>query len=163
MKKSFFLGLLAMVLLGSCSNDNGGASPASIIGTWDAVALQLDENTATQDELLARDFLDILTAKDCYVLSVSFEASGTATVEDSFDYLDLTGLSQGNFNIPCPTQADSESGPYSYENGMLTFTDPLGVTSSVRATLSGNSLTMDLEGSVFDDVVSSGQLVFQRR
>lgn len=155
--------VLSLGLFWSCSNDSGSSDPVSIEGTWDAVELQLDENTATEDELLASDFLNILTAKDCYILNVTFGTDGTATAQNSFDFLDLSGVSQGNFDIPCPSQFVSESGPYTYENGVLTFTDPDGVTSSVNATISGKTLRMDLDGSVFDDVVSTGQLIFRKR
>ena len=154
---------LALALVWSCSNDDGDSSPETITGTWDAIELQLDEDTATEDELLASDFLEILSAKDCYVLSVTFAAGGTATVESSFEYLDLSGLAMGDFDIPCPDQSDSASSDYTYENGQLTITDPDGMTSTVDATISGNLLTMDLQGSVLDDVVSDGQLIFRKR
>ena len=164
MMKSLKISLLAVLaLLASCSNDSDGPEAVSIVGTWDAVELRLDETTATEDELLASDFLEILTAKDCYILSVSFTEGGTATAENSFEYLDLSGLAVGNFDIPCPTQSDSEDATYTYENGQLTITDSEGITSTVTATISGNVLTMELEGSVFDDVVSDGQLIFRRR
>ncbi|MBC2838738.1 hypothetical protein [Robiginitalea sp. SC105] len=155
--------LLSAILLGACSNDNGGGGDVPIEGTWDAVALETDPATATEDELLAADFLDILTARDCYILSVTFGADGSAVSENSFDYLDLSGLATGDFNIPCPTQSDSETGIYTYEDGVLSFTDPMGVTSSVNASISGNRLYMDLENSVFQDVVSTGRLVFEKR
>ncbi|MDG1571043.1 lipocalin family protein [Robiginitalea sp. M366] len=163
MRKAIAAGLLALGFLSSCSNDGGGSEPPSIIGTWDAVELQLDANTATQDELLASDFLRILAARNCYILALTFEANGEATAENSFDYLDLSGLAVGNFDIPCPTQADADSGTYTYENGVVTITDAAGATSSVNVTLSGNLLTMDLEGSVFADQISGGQLVFRKR
>jgi hypothetical protein len=154
---------LALVLVWSCSNDDGGSNPESITGTWDAIELRLNEDTATEDELLASDFIEILAAKDCYVLSVSFAANGTATAETSFEYLDLSGLSMGDFDIPCPDQSDSSVSDYTYENGQLTFTDPDGVTSTVDAVISGNTLTMDLDDSVLDDVVADGQLIFRKR
>ena len=164
MMKSLKSALVAsLFVVASCSNDNSGADPVSIVGTWDAVELQLDESTATEDELLASDFLEILTANDCYVLSVVFTESGTATTENALNYLDLSGLATGNFDIPCPQQADSESASYTYEDGQLTITDAQGQTTVVAARISGAFLTMDLDGSVFDDVVSQGQLIFRKR
>ena len=133
------------------------------MGTWDAQELRVDENTATEDELLARDFLDILTSKNCYILSLTFNADGSATAENSFDYLDLSGLATGNFNIPCPTQSDIEQATYTFANGQLTVVDAQGVSSTTEATISGNRLILQLEGSVFDDVVSDGELVFVKR
>ena len=128
-----------------------------------AAELRLNEDTATEDELLASDFLEILSANNCYVLSVTFGAGGTATLENSFEYLDLSGLAMGDFDIPCPDESDSSVSDYSYENGQLTITDPDGITSTVDAVISGNLLTMDLEDSVLDDVVSDGQLIFRKR
>lgn len=162
-----FILMVGLSLMTSCSNDSESDGPASIVGTWDAVELRLDENTATEDELLASDFLEILTAKDCYVLTVRFTEGGTATAENSLNYLDLSGLAVGNFDIPCPNESDSEDATYVYiitsEGGQLTFTDSEGMSSTVGATISGNTLSMDLDGSVFDDVVSEGQLIFRRR
>lgn len=164
MMKSLKIALMAsLFVVASCSNDNSGSDPVSIVGTWDAVELQLDESTATEDELLASDFLEILTANDCYVLSVEFTDGGTAIAENSLNYLDLSGLATGNFDIPCPEQADSENASYTYEDGQLTFTDAQGQTTVVDAEISGDFLTMDLDGSVFDDVVSQGQLIFRKR
>lgn len=163
MKIARFALLAVAALLGACSNDGGGSADVSIDGTWDAVALELDETTATEDELLASDFLDILTAKDCYILSVTFGQDGSATAENAFNYLDLSGVPTGNFDIPCPNQSDTETGTYVFENGELRFTDSGGVTNTAAAEISGNRLYMDLEGSVYEDFVSTGQLVFEKR
>ncbi|SFR33374.1 hypothetical protein SAMN04490243_0663 [Robiginitalea myxolifaciens] len=155
--------LTSSFLMVSCSNDSGDDAPASIVGTWDARELRIDENTATEDELLAKDFLDILAAKDCYILSLTFNADGTAEAENSSEYLDLSGLATGNFDIPCPSQSNVEQATYTFENGQLTVVDAMGVTSTAEASVSGNQLILQLEGSVFDDVVSDGELVFVKR
>lgn len=163
MRKWFVLPVLALALASSCSNDKGDGGDVSLEGTWDAVAFEIDDATATEDELLARDFMNILTARDCFILSVTFNSDGTAISENKFDYLDLSGVAVGDFNIPCPTDSDAESGTYEYQEGQLSFTDSMGATSTVDARISGNRLYMDLAGSVFEDVVSTGQLVFEKR
>ena len=156
--------LLGSVFAISCSNDSGKDDASeSIVGTWDATELRIDENTATEDELLARDFLDILAAKDCYILSLTFTADGSAQAENSSEYLDLSRLAIGNFDIPCPTPSDIEQATYTYANGQLTVVDAMGVTSTANASISGNQLILQLEGSVFDEVVSDGDLVFVKR
>ena len=161
MRKVYIVLLTGLLL--SCSTDNETAEQTDIIGSWDAINLQLDEQTATQDALLVRELLSNLAATNCYILSITFGADQTAHVENSFEYLDLSGLALGNFSIPCPDQSDSETGTYRFENGLLIFTDALGVQSEVSASIVGDLLYMQLEGSVYEDFINSGQLVFQKR
>lgn len=169
LREFFRISLLSTLIMGSllivsCSNDSGNDDETeSIVGTWDARELRVDESTATEDELLARDFLEILAAKDCYILSLTFNADGTAEAENASEYIDLSGLATGNFDIPCPTQSDIEQATYTYANGQLTVVDAMGVTSTANASISGNQLILQLEGSVFDDVVSDGELIFVKR
>jgi hypothetical protein len=91
------------------------------------------------------------------------EEDNDATLLTSIDYLDLSGLFTGNLSIDCPTENDSESATYVFENGQLRITDSGGTTTSVDATLSGDRLTLLIEGDEFDDLEASGSLVFQRR
>ncbi len=160
--KLLFSGVVFALLL-SCSSDDDSADTGSdsIVGTWDAVTLQLD--SGSQQEQSLADFFNLLAAQECYLISMILEADSDATLVTSIDYLDLSGLFTGNLSIECPTESDSTPATYVFENGQLRITDPSGMTTSVPATLSGNRLTLLLEGDEFDDLEASGSLIFERR
>ena len=162
MKLKLLLSALLMAGLLSCSSDDDGDSGSnSIEGTWDAVTLQLD--SASQEEQSLADLFNLLAAQECYLISMILEANNEATLLTSIDYLDLSGLFTGNLSIDCPTENDSESATYTFENGQLRITDSNGMTTSVDATLNGDRLTLFIEGEEFDDLEVSGSLVFERR
>lgn len=163
MKLKYYLIALLTAAFFSCSSDDDGDSGVnSIVGTWDAVTLQLDA-TATEEERNAATLFNLLAAQECYLLTLSFTDSQQATLESSFAYLDLSGLLTGDFNIACPTESDSETATYSYANGQLTITDSEGMSETVTATLSGNRLTMQIEGDEFEEFGTGGSLIFERR
>lgn len=162
MKLKLLLSALLMAVVLSCSSDDDGDSGSnSIEGTWDAVTLQLD--SASQEEQSLADLFNLLAAQECYLISMVLEAGNEATLLTSIDYLDLSGLFTGNLSIDCPTENDSETATYAFENGQLRITDSEGMTTSVDATLNGDRLTLFLQGEEFDDLEVSGSLVFERR
>ncbi|MCO5725630.1 lipocalin family protein [Robiginitalea marina] len=163
MKLKYYLIALLTAAFFSCSSDDDADSGVnSIVGTWDAVSLQLDA-TATEEERNAATLFNLLAAQDCYLLTLIFTESQQATLESSFAYLDLSGLLTGDFNIACPTESDSETATYSYTGGQLTITDSEGMSETVTATLSGNRLTMQIEGDEFEEFGTGGSLIFERR
>ena len=163
MKLKLLLPGVAFALLLSCSSDDDSSDSGSdsIVGTWDAVTLQLD--SGSQEEQSLADLFNLLAAQDCYLISMILEEDNDATLQTSVDYLDLSGLFTGNLSIECPTESDSARGTYVFENGQLRITEPGGMTTSVPATLSGDRLTLLLEGDEFDDLEASGSLIFERR
>ncbi|MGA9239135.1 hypothetical protein [Robiginitalea sp.] len=162
MKLRLLFSALLMASLLSCSSDDDGDSGSnSIEGTWDAVTLQLD--SGSQEEQGLADLFNLLAAQECYLISMILEADNEATLLTSIDYLDLSGLFTGSLSIDCPTENDSESATYTFENGQLRITDSNGMSISIDATLNGDRLTLFLEGEEFDDLEVSGSLVFERR
>ena len=161
MKIRFVLGLLFSLLLFSCSSDDGDSGSNSIVGTWDLVALELDG--ATAEEEAAEQLVSLLATQGCYLVTLRFRDNGTAEFESSLSYLDYSGLLTGGLGIDCPTESDSESATYTYENGELAITDSEGMTNSAAVSLSGDRLSFDLEGSEFDEIEGSGSLIFERR
>jgi hypothetical protein len=156
---------LMMALLFSCSSDDsddgGDSGSNTIVGTWDAVTLQLD--SASQEEQSVADLFNLLAAQECYLISMILEEDKDAILITSINYLDFSGLFLGSLNFECPTESDSENGTYVYANGQLTITDSSGLTNSVEAALSGDRLTLVLEGDEFDELGASGSLIFERR
>lgn len=160
MKFRIFLSVVFSALLLSCSSD-GDSGSNSIVGTWDLVAVEL--NGTTPEEEAAEQLVSLLALQGCYLITLQFEENGTALFQSSLSYLDYSGLLTGGLGIDCPTESDSESAAYTYENGRLEITDSTGMTESIGVVLSGDRLTFDLEGSEFDDIGSSGSLIFERR
>lgn len=158
----FFIGLLTLGLV-SCSSDDGdsGSDSNSIVGTWDLVSLQLDGTT--QEEEAAELLFNQLAAQGCYLITMIFSDGGQATLETSINYLDPTNLLLGGLTLDCPTQSDTESASYTYENNQLTIIDSDGMSTTLDVVLAGDRLTLDLQGSEFDDFGSSGSMVFERR
>lgn len=159
--KSFLSGLFIVLLLSCSSDDDGDSGSNSIVGSWDAVSLQLDSGSQEEQSLV--DFFNLLAAQECYLISMILEADNEATLLTSIDYLDLSGLFTGNLSIDCPTESDSETATYSFENDQLRITDSNGITTSVDASLNGDRLTLFIEGEEFDDLEVSGSLIFERR
>jgi len=160
MKLRIFLSVLFGALLLSCSSDDDSGSN-SIVGTWDLVALELDGTTP--EEEAAEQLVSLLAIQGCYLITLDFDADGTALFQTSLSNLDYSGLLTGGLSIDCPTESETESATYTYENGQLEITDSSGITETVGVNLSGDRLTFDLEGSEFDEIGSSGSLIFERR
>ena len=156
----FFIGLMTLGLV-SCSSDDGDSGSDSIVGTWDLVSLQLDGTS--QEEEAAELLLNQLAAQGCSLITLIFADGGQATLQTSINYLDPTNLLLGGLTLDCPTQSDTESASYTYENNQLTITDSDGMSTTLDANLAGDRLTLDLEGSEFDDFGSSGAMIFERR
>ena len=144
----------------SCSSDDDSGSN-SIVGTWDLVALELDGTTP--EEAAAEQLVSLLVLQRCYLITLQFEEDGTALFQSSLGYIDYNSLLAGSLSIDCPTESDTEDATYTYENGQLQITDSSGITETVGVILSGDRLTFDLDGSDFDEIGSSGSLIFERR
>jgi hypothetical protein len=161
MKIRIFLAVLFSAILFSCSSDDRESGTNSIVGTWDLVALELDGTTP--EEEAAEQLVSLLALQGCYLITLEFQENGTALFQSSLGYLDYNDLLIGGLSIDCPAESDTESATYSYENGQLSITDSTGMTETIGVILSGDRLTFDVEGSEFDDVGSSGSLIFERR
>ena len=161
MKIRIFLAVLFSAILFSCSSDDRESGTNSIAGTWDLVALELDGTTP--EEEAAEQLVSLLALQGCYLITLEFQENGTALFQSSLGYLDYNDLLIGGLSIDCPAESDTESATYSYENGQLSITDSTGMTETIGVILSGDRLTFDVEGSEFDDVGSSGSLIFERR
>ncbi|MDC6387367.1 lipocalin family protein [Maribacter sp. PR1] len=166
MKKSVFSFLIMFSLLISCSSDKGDEpnidSSVNIVGTWDATELQIDESTANDDALFAREILAHLTDKDCYIITLQFNADMTASAINSANFIEINATQTG-LDIPCPTQSDTETSTYSYEGNVVSFVDANGDTVAVDVTINGDVMTVNAADLQIPEFNESGQLIFQRR
>lgn len=160
------LTLLGLTLvLFSCSSDKNDAAEEeevalnALVGTWNATELKIDNATASDDAKLAKGILDLLTDKDCYVVTLKFNEDLTATAVNAASYveIDLTGSS---FDVPCPTEYDEESSTYTFEEGVVTTVDSNGETLMIDVVISGDVMTVDAADLEIPNFTDSGELIF---
>ncbi len=165
--KSKILFMFLAVLAGSCSNDksNDNAADAnSIVGTWDATELKIDDSTASDDAKNGRDALAFLTARDCYVITFTFNEDLSVVAENSVNYLEFNVNASGTgIDIPCPTQKDTDNSTYTFDGRVLSIVDGQGMTVSTNVTFDGNTMAIDATGLDIPNFNASGELVFQKR
>ena len=165
MKRNILLLFAATALLFACSDDkdDDNADPNDIIGTWDLTGLEIDPETATDDEEFAAEILDFLALTNCYILTYTFGEDGTVVEENSGNYLEINVNPGGTgLDIPCPTEADTDEDEYTFDGTTLTYFDEEGET-SIQVDIDGNTIRIsatDMDIENFDD---GGTLVFTRR
>ena len=153
-------------VLFSCSSDknednsDGSAPLNAILGTWDATSLNIDVNTASQDAILAQQFLKILTDDGCYILTLQFNENLTATATNSAEYI---SIDSSTLNVPCPTQFDEESSTYTFDGSVVTILNESGETLSVDVRIDGDTMYVDAADLEIPEFTESGELVFTKR
>ena len=167
MKRNLLMLFIVAAVTISCSSDKDdpqGSDESNIEGTWDAYELVVDNDTASDDEKNGRDILNFLTAKDCYILSLTFNQDLTVITENSVNYLEINVNGSGTgLDVPCPTESDSDSSTYTYDGGVLTFVDANAQTVTVDVSISGNTMTVDAADLDIPNFNAGGQLKFIRR
>jgi len=166
MNRLLLLVSCVLFLSTSCSTDkdNDGTSSDSIVGTWDATALQIDNATASDDAKNARDILSFLTARDCYIMTLSFKQDLSVDTENSVNYLEINVNPGGTgLDVPCPTESDMDSSTYTYENGVLTYIDSDMQSVNVDVEIDGDTMLVDAQDLDIPNFNDSGQLVFVKR
>lgn len=165
MRNTVVIFLLGILLISSCSTDKTSENPDnSILGTWDLTALTIDEATASDEEEFGQDILNMLTASNCYLVSLSFNEDLTLVTEDASNYLEI-GVNPGGtgLDVPCPSQRDMETTTYTYADGVLTFIDDNQETISVDLTISGGTMTVAAQELGVDNFNAGGELIFTKR
>lgn len=165
MKFKLLLLFLVTGLFFSCSDsDDDNSKEDSIVGVWQVYELKVNNDTASDDEKLVREMLEILTAKECYVLSFDFRQDLTVIIENSIEYIEIGLNSEGNGpDIPCPTEKDTETTVYVYEDGKLTYTDEDQQAVVVDVTIDGDVMTLDAADLDIPNLSAGGQLIFKRK
>ena len=160
MKSNILFLFMATALMYSCSNDDDNSSEpesVSIVGSWQATELVIDDAAASDDARNARDLLNFLTAKDCFVITFTFNEDLSAVAKNSINFISPTAN-----DIPCPTEEDIDDGTYTYDGTTLTILDSAGETVSIAATVTGDILTLDASSLEIPDFNVSGELLFER-
>ncbi len=166
MQRYSLLYVLAAFLIFSCSSDKveDVVDASSILGTWEATDLMINNETASDDAKNARDILNFLTAKDCYILSFTFKSDLTVTAQNSSNYVEISVNSAGTgLEIPCPTESDTEASTYTFDGMVLTILDGNGETVNVDVTIDGDTMAVDAADLNIPNFNDSGELIFIKR
>lgn len=165
MIKNICSALVVLSLLFSCSSDkddDAASGSDAIIGTWDAIELRIDTNTASDEAKFGMQILDELTLKDCIILTLQFNQDLTTSAISGANYIEVNANATG-LDVPCPTELDRENSTYTYDGTTLTIVDNEGEVVQIRVKVSGNEMAVnadDLDIENFDD---SGDLIFVKR
>ena len=161
--------ILSVALISvSCSSDKNEAeaevvvSSEAILGTWDATELKIDNTTASDNSKFAKGVLDLLTEKECYIVTLQFNEDLTATATNSASYVELD-VSGSNFNVPCPTESDEQSSTYTFDGTTVTTVDSDGKVLNIDVAISGDVMTVDATDLEIPNFSDEGQLIFVRR
>jgi hypothetical protein len=162
----FFSGI-ALVLI-SCSSDKNDSeaetqvTSTSILGTWDATELVIDNATASDNTKFAKGILDLLTDKDCYVVTLTFNEDLTASASNSANYVEVNATGTG-LDIPCPTEADLESSTYTFDGTTVTTTKSNGEVLNINVSINGDVMTVDAADLEIPNFSDDGQMLFVKR
>lgn len=166
MQRYSLLYILVAFLIFSCSSDKieKAVDASSIIGTWEAKELMINSVTASDDAKNARDILNFLTAKDCYILSFTFKSDLTVTASNSSNYVEISVNNAGTgLEIPCPVESDTEASTYTFDGMVLTILDANGETVSVDVTIDGDTMAVDAADLDIPNFNDSGELIFIKK
>ena len=159
---------MALVLL-SCSSDKDeniaeDVALNAILGTWDATALVIDNDTASDDAKTISQALAVLTEKECYVLTLQFNQDLTATATDSSANLTFTLDQQtSTFDVLCPEESETESSTYTYDGKVITTVGTNGEILMIDVSIDGNVMSVDASDLELPNFNDEGQLIFLRR
>ncbi|MFD0796434.1 hypothetical protein ACFQZJ_03105 [Maribacter chungangensis] len=150
----------------SCSSDdNGGTSGNnSIVGTWDATELIINEDTASDEAVIGSQILKLLSNDDCYIITLKFNEDLTAEARNSItEAISTATFGAGGLDVPCPTDFEVVSNSYTFSNGTISFLNDDGETVNVAVSINGDTMTVDAQSLQLPEVDEPGELVFIRR
>ena len=166
MYKSILAILTMALIFVSCSSDKNEANTevasTSILGTWDATELVIDNSTASDNTKFAKGILDLLTDKDCYVVTLTFNEDLTASASNSANYVEVNATGTG-LDIPCPTEADLESSTYTFDGTTVTTTKSNGEVLNINVSIDGDVMTVDAADLEIPNFSDDGQMLFVKR
>ena len=142
--KKYFLSVFSLVLLlAACStdgDDNNDANDASsLVGTWAMTDVRFDDDPNNTSLNLADEIVDALVMENCFLVSFTFNADGTASADNKVNYLEVNAGPNG-LDVPCPTQSDIESTLWSLNGNQLTFINDNQEEETITIQLDGNTL-----------------------
>lgn len=164
MKSKLCTLIVVSVFIWSCSSDNKDSSGSKndIVGTWDATALNVDMNTASDEAQLGQQVLNFLSNNNCFIITLQFNEDLTAEARNAVADLDVS-IGASGFTIPCPTEFEIETNTYTYSDGVVSFLNEDGKTVNALVSISGDIMTVNASSLEIPDFDETGELVFKRQ
>lgn len=168
MYKHILLSLAMAFALVSCSSDKEDSTSedeinsTTILGTWVATELIIDNETASDDVKFGKQILDFLSNKDCYIITLQFNEDLSATASNSANYVEVNATADG-LDIPCPTETDTNESTYVFDGKTVTTIDENGEELVIGVTIEGNVMTVDAADLDIPNFSEDGQLIFVKR
>lgn len=156
---------VALVVI-SCSSDKDGdnGNSNSIVGTWDATELVIDQDSASDEAVIGSQILELLSNDGCYIITLRFNEDLTATASNSItEAISTATFGAGGLVVPCPNDFEVVSNTYTFENGVVSFLNQDGETVNVDVRINGDIMRVDAQSLQLPEVNEPGELVFQRR
>ena len=161
MKRNLFLLFISTTLLFSCStDDNKQDDENAIVGSWRATEFKA-ANPNSSNVNFGAEILANLTAKECYILTFTFNQDLSVIAKNAADYLEINATATG-ISVPCPTQTDTETSTYTYNGTTLTTVDAEGAVVSVKVTIDGNIMSVDATDLDIPNFDGEGDLIFEK-
>jgi len=165
MKSYVFPIIAVLTLFSACSidgddNNDDANDASSLVGTWNMTDVRFTEvDDATL--ILADEIVDELLAEDCFLVSFTFNADGTATAEDKVNYIEVNAGPSG-LEVPCPSQSDIESTLWSLDGDQLTFINDNQEEETITIQLEEDTLIIAGE-DIDEDNYAGAEAVFTRQ
>ncbi len=165
MKNYIFPVIAAIVLFSACSTDGDDNNDetnesSSLVGTWNMTDVSFADTDDTT-LILADEIVDELLAENCFLVSFTFNADGTATSEDKINYIEVNAGPTG-LEVPCPTQSDVESTLWSLDGDQLTFINENQEEETITIELDGDTLIIAGE-DIDEDNYAGAEAIFTRQ
>ena len=135
--RKFSLSLIALVLLISCSSDDGDGGndmKDAIVGTWNMVELNVSPDQDIDGDGTANS--NILEELNCVSGTLTFRNDNTWSL--ALEGVNITSITGGLFDIRCSNFTSTSNGTWQIQNNQLTLFQ--GFT-SIFYTLNDNRLT----------------------
>ena len=165
--KSKIVGFLFIAtLMFSCSSDKEGGTTInnSIVGVWDATALNVDVNTASDEAIIGAQILELLSNDNCYIITLTFNEDLTAEARNGVaGAISSATFGAGGLVVPCPSDFEVLANTYTFSNGTVSFLNDDGETINVPVSINGDTMTVDAQSLQLPEVNEPGDLVFIRR
>jgi len=122
MKKGI-LAIFTLLFFISCSTDsenNEMLETSALVGTWNMTDVRFQEDPMDTSLNLADEIVDQLVEENCFLVTFTFNADGTASGENKVNYIEINAGPTG-LEVPCPEQSDMEATLWSLTGNQLTL------------------------------------------
>jgi len=156
--------IIALLFLVGCSTDSENdemLETSALVGTWNMTDVRFEEDPNDTSLNLADEIVDQLVNENCFLVSFTFNADGTASADNKVNFIQVNAGPMG-LDVPCPDQSDVETTTWSLVGDQLTF---------INEDLEEETITIQLEGNTLilagDDInaenYTGAEVVFTRQ